>query len=444
MNLKKINLDKLSKRISEEIRKEESKESLTNTQKLKIDKNKNNKIDAEDFEILRKQKKSKKEVSEDFEDIIIDLTSDGDEFDYEDINSDSCRHCNGTGHDEFEDVECEWCGGSGYSDGTYGIDSEDVVDEPFVKPVHEGDKKWIQKAIKKPGSLKKQLHVGKDEKIPVGKLKDIKSDLSKKAEGDKKLNKPELKKLRRTNLALTLGQMDESVVYRVYNNEGNYFDINENEMVNVIEDMVLEVKTKSKGLAMYDKVHKSDKKINSDAVNDSMKKIADYVKPTSKGEKFTGDPKHFPKGNGQLAKMDKKAYTPSNAVEEYIENFAQAGGPLDLEYDEIGPNEEWIEMLVKGSSKTGNGDYANSEKTDLGDKLIKRRKLDLYNKEKHKSYNRYPTPTYDTSGEHQKSGKLDKLFKNLNSESVVIESDKLVTEELRKIFDLMSYQKKTQ
>ncbi len=279
------------------------------------------------------------------------MTSDGDEFDYEDINSDSCRHCNGTGHDEFEDVECEWCGGSGYSDGTYGIDSEDVVDEPFVKPVHEGDKKWIQKAIKKPGSLKKQLHVGKDEKIPVGKLKDIKSDLSKKAEGDKKLNKPELKKLRRTNLALTLGQMDESVVYRVYNDEGNYFDINENEMVNVIEDMVLEVKTKSKGLAMYDKVHKSDKKINSDAVNDSMKKIADYVKPTSKGEKFTGDPKHFPKGNGQLAKMDKKAYTPSNAVEEYIENFAQAGGPLDLEYDEIGPNEEWIEMLVKGICK---------------------------------------------------------------------------------------------
>ena len=30
--------------------------------------------------------------------------------------------------------------------------------------------KWIQKAIKKPGSLKKALGVKKDEKIPSGKL----------------------------------------------------------------------------------------------------------------------------------------------------------------------------------------------------------------------------------------------------------------------------------
>ena len=30
--------------------------------------------------------------------------------------------------------------------------------------------KWIQKAIKKPGALKKALGVKKDEKIPAGKL----------------------------------------------------------------------------------------------------------------------------------------------------------------------------------------------------------------------------------------------------------------------------------
>lgn len=30
--------------------------------------------------------------------------------------------------------------------------------------------KWIQKAIKKPGALKKSLHVKKDEKIPEKKL----------------------------------------------------------------------------------------------------------------------------------------------------------------------------------------------------------------------------------------------------------------------------------
>ncbi len=33
------------------------------------------------------------------------------------------------------------------------------------------DKKFIQKAIKKPGSLRKSLNVKKDEKIPASKLK---------------------------------------------------------------------------------------------------------------------------------------------------------------------------------------------------------------------------------------------------------------------------------
>ena len=449
MKSRKINLDKLSKRISEEIRKEENKESLTNRQKKSLDKNNNNRIDAEDFKILRKQKSEKKQVEEDM-DYLIDLTSDGDEFDYDEFDdftgdeSDSmkCRHCNGTGYDEFEDIECEWCGGNGDDGNMYDINSEDEIDEPFVVPVDESEEKWIQKAIKKPGSLKRQLHVDKDEKIPTSKLKGIKSQLSKKAEGDRKLTKPELSKLRRTNLALTLGQMDESITYRVYNKDGEFFEINENEMVNVIEDMVLEAK--AKGLAMYDKVHKQDKKLNTDGVEASMKKIADYVKPTSKGEKFTGDPKHFPKGNGQLAKMYKKAYTPSKSVEEYIENIAYAPTNLELEYHEIEPNPEWIEANVVGSSKTGNGDYANSEKTDLGKKIMKRVKDNIYNKEKNRSYNRVPSPTYDVAGENQKGGKLSGMMKSLKKESTIIESDKLVTEELKKIFDLMSYNKNTQ
>jgi len=36
--------------------------------------------------------------------------------------------------------------------------------------VNKMAEKWIQKAIKKPGSLKKALGVKKDEKIPAGKL----------------------------------------------------------------------------------------------------------------------------------------------------------------------------------------------------------------------------------------------------------------------------------
>jgi hypothetical protein len=38
--------------------------------------------------------------------------------------------------------------------------------------------KWIQKAIKKPGALKKALHVSSDKNIPASKLKVRESDSS--------------------------------------------------------------------------------------------------------------------------------------------------------------------------------------------------------------------------------------------------------------------------
>lgn len=56
-----------------------------------------------------------------------------------------------------------------------------------------GDKKWIQKAIKKPGSLRKELHVKKGEKIPKAKLK--------------KAAKAKGKEGKRARLAETLGKM---------------------------------------------------------------------------------------------------------------------------------------------------------------------------------------------------------------------------------------------
>lgn len=72
--------------------------------------------------------------------------------------------------------------------------------------------KWIQKAIKKPGALKRELGVPEDEKIPKSKLNQISKDLSKKAkEGE--LSKKELKTLRRVNLAKTLSSFKEYIEY---------------------------------------------------------------------------------------------------------------------------------------------------------------------------------------------------------------------------------------
>jgi hypothetical protein len=56
------------------------------------------------------------------------------------------------------------------------------------------DKKWIQKAVTKPGLLRKSLHVKKGEKIPAAKLK--------KAENSKNP-----KTAKRAHLAETLKKM---------------------------------------------------------------------------------------------------------------------------------------------------------------------------------------------------------------------------------------------
>lgn len=55
------------------------------------------------------------------------------------------------------------------------------------------DKKWIQKAIKKPGALREQMGIKKGEKIPKGKLKAAAKKPGKMGQ--------------RARLALTLGKM---------------------------------------------------------------------------------------------------------------------------------------------------------------------------------------------------------------------------------------------
>ena len=74
------------------------------------------------------------------------------------------------------------------------------------------EKKWIKDAIKKPGSLRKSMKKKKDEKITKSdinsELKKLKSkDKDKKKPGIQGLNKDDLKKFRRLNLAKTLSGM---------------------------------------------------------------------------------------------------------------------------------------------------------------------------------------------------------------------------------------------
>jgi len=242
--------------------------------------------------------------------------------------------------------------------------------------------------------------------------------------------------------------LEESTTYRVAISENYHVDLTEDELVDMIESVVSEQQItsnvkggKAKGLVQYDRVHDKDADINKQALKDVEKKMKDYVKAGSKGN-FEMNPKHFPKGNGELGKMSKKAYQASDAVEEYIENFAYSPGMENLKYDEIEPNDEWLTANIEGSEKTGNSPkYANAVETDLGKKINKKRKENLYQKEVEKSYNRVKQPV-DTAGEDKKEGKLDKMFSKLGESEV--EKTELINEEMNKMIKLISYNQKTQ
>jgi hypothetical protein len=241
--------------------------------------------------------------------------------------------------------------------------------------------------------------------------------------------------------------LEESLKYSIqFDNEE--LVLTENELITMIEEIVLEEKKgnlkstgKSKGMVEFDRVHKKDEDINKKANQESFKKMKDYVKAGSKGS-FDPNPKQFPKGNGELAKMDKKTYKASDAVGEYIDNFAYGGGMADLYTDEIGYNEDWLEKNIEGSAMTGNSpEYANAVDTGYGKKINKRRKEGLYNKEKRQgSYNRVKQPV-DVAGENTKSGKLNKMFKNLGESE---EKKEILSEEMQRMKEMIGYNKKSQ
>ena len=224
--------------------------------------------------------------------------------------------------------------------------------------------------------------------------------------------------------------------------------LTESELIDLIESIVIEQKKKGNiadktpvGLEMTQKVLRQDKKENTSSLKDTAKKMTEYLKDGSKG-KFEESPKHFPKGNGELAKMDKKAYVPDADVEEYIEEFSYGGGMENLDYDEIKPNEEWMTNTIEGSSKTGNSsEYANAVETDLGKKINQKRKKNMFSQEKKNTYKKsdQPTSSSEKSAEQKKS---DKLFAKL--ESTEDNGHNLVMEQLDKMKHLFTYNRKTQ
>ena len=223
------------------------------------------------------------------------------------------------------------------------------------------------------------------------------------------------------------------------------YRLTETEMVSLIEKIVKEEKDKTnikvvggspKGLEKYKQIHAKDGKENDDNIKAVAKKMKEYLKDGSKGD-YDMNPKIFPKGNGELEKMKKKAYTMSDSGKEFIEDFMSPGMEV-LEYDQIDPNEDQITANIEGSSKTGNdSSYANAVETDVNKKVNAKRKANKFAKARAMAYNKAPQPVKDYTGEESGKGV------NIKLESTE-KKTKQINEEFDRMKSLIGYNRKTQ
>lgn len=243
-------------------------------------------------------------------------------------------------------------------------------------------------------------------------------------------------------------QNGDGVLYKLeYINETALFT--EDEIIDIIEGIIKEEsKTENTikkgktpaGYVAYEKSHKGSKKEEEDYMKSVQKKMKDYLKDGSKGD-YEMNPKNFPMGNGEIEKMEKMAYVPSNAVQDYVDNFT-AAGLENLDYDEIHPNEDWVTDNIEGSSKTGNNpEWANAVETPNNKKRNQIRKDNLLAKLKRKAYNKSAQPVVnDKSG--NETDKASKMMMKL--ESTEDKSTKKLNEEFGRMKSLMGYEDKTQ
>lgn len=222
----------------------------------------------------------------------------------------------------------------------------------------------------------------------------------------------------------------EETYYRI-KVDGEMATFSENEMIDIIESIVKEEKTNIKtskqpaGYAEYVRVHKADGKEEEKYFKDLAKKMTDYIKDGSKQKKFDTNPTQFPKGNGELGEMDKKAYE----IDQEGKDFNYEVGGLNIpDYDEIKPKKETIEKQIKGSSTNGNDQsYANAVNTGVNDKFAEYFENDQLAKWKDESYGRVPSPVYADNPSKSKGKGKTKL-----------------KEEFSRMQQLMGYNQKTQ
>lgn len=449
----------------------EVKEKLVGGQR-KLDKNKNNKIDSEDFAMLRKSKKRDMKEYTMGDDAIEDVKP------YDDITSTDSPKIKPGEKNQVKNVGFDYQKKVAKQFDDYELQEETIYEIELGTGVEESE---TREGNAFTGMLKKTPK-GKTFKLG-GKEYEDRSSLEEKWKGDvdvkqtgeysdmsieelnaaikkqkakndrtmesgKKVSHADKTKMSQLYFAKRAKQgwkgkgkakVDETY-YRIKVN-GEMATFSENEMIDIIEGIVKEEKSSNikrgkepNGYAEYERAHKEDGKEADKYFKDLAKKMNNYIKDGSKQKKFDTNPKQFPKGNGELGEMDKKAYEIDQEGTDY--NY-EVGGLNIPDYDQIKPNKETIEKQIKGSSTNGNDQsYANAVNTGVNDKFAEYFENDQLAKWKDESYGRVPSPVYDESpksvGKNKGKLKKGKLKKGK------------LKEEFDRIQHLMGYSQKTQ
>ena len=387
--------------------KSEMGEGLYGNQK-RLDKNKNNKIDSEDFKMLRG------ENEEELDEINTKDLIRGKKYKYKTPSTET---------DTEFDTEHEYPEGE---DNMYGFRNNDsgynAMSRKGVEDfIFDLDDEELGEGNAFTGALSNAKKSGKDSFEVDGKKYSVK-------ESNKKFFKKSVK---------------ES------------FRLTENELIDLIERIVIEDK-KAKGMAETEKVLSTNKKENEEAIKAVTKKMKEYLKMGHEGE-YETNPEQFPLGNGQIKKMQTMKYNPSEAVDEYIEAFAYPG-MTNLVYDEIKPDDKKIDKYLKGDSTTGNAvkdkkgkALGNVVPSKVGDRFKKNYDENLYGAEQmNASYKRQPQPV-DQAGETTQRGSLKSKKGKKTAQSVLNAVEESTTKQQTKLnetFDkmkhLIDYNKKTQ
>ena len=390
----------------QKLMKEEISEKLYGNQS-KLDKNKNGKIDSEDFHLLRK---SKKEVSEKWEDNVeVEKTEEYSNMSIEEINDaiKKLKKQNEKYQEEGKKVPQ--------------INKEKMSELYFAKRAKQGWKGKGKAAVKE------------DEMEEGNKFTGM---LAKARKGDKFTIDG------KTYTDKSNYDLNENIKYHIQDNEGDIIELSENELVNLIENIINEQKVsglktigKPRGLTTYEKAHKGSGQENKEYFKSFEKKMKDYLKDGSKG-KFDMNPKMFPKGNGELGKMDKKAFKMTDELEDFNYEIAGQNFPTP---DAIDYNEEWMEKLFKGDSMTGNAPGGNALESETNDRFNKMRKKNTLKKLKDQSYKRVPQPVFN-----EKSGSEKGKGLNIKLESSNEKKKEILKEEFDRMKELFKYNRKTQ